>query len=140
MKKVHLAPRLFLDQFMENVIQQGTKHGHELQTLDETRISHSSSSASLIHMSMTYDTSPSKMRLPHSPCMTGVWMARWIEARHHESWGRGLAEAPDTPQHPAVPSYCSLPPPEASGRTGCPQGWSCSSARHSARQPESNTQ
>lgn len=65
MKKVHLAPRLFSDQFMENIIQHGTKHGHELQTLNETRISRSSSSASLIHMSMTCDTSPSKMRLRH---------------------------------------------------------------------------
>lgn len=51
---------------MENVIQQGTKHSHDLQTLNETRLySHSSSSARLIHMSMRYDMSASKMRLPH---------------------------------------------------------------------------
>lgn len=71
---------------------------------------------------------------PHWPGMTGVWKAHWTEPRLHESCGRGSAVAPDTYQHPAVPSYCSLLPPWASGRTGCPLGWTGSSARRSARQ------
>lgn len=66
--------------------------------------------------------------------MTGVWKVHWTERHLHGTWGRCLAEAPDTPRRPGAPSCCFLPPPAACGRTGCPQGWRGSSAHRSERQ------